>query len=444
MIAPVETKRKPRFAEQTGIQTISYSFGTGILRRDYSKVGTFAQLRAVRRDPTVQLARALLISCIQAGYWNIEADDDVSPDVLEFMEHILPLREDFLYNAIAFGKVDFGFCPFEKIFRTDGNRIYIEMLKPLLVDMTHILVTKRGRFNGFRQRSMGWGTLGQTLGTAPAGVQITGGPTYPIDLGAEKCFLASFAVEGGNLYGIPLLENIRAIKDMWDECNDGARRYDKKLAGSHWVVYYPPGTGLVDGVATDNGVIAASMLEVLESSGRIALPTTIAEVMQEVTNTEVASLYAWRVEILSETKPKQESFNKRMQHLEALMVRGLLFPERAVLEGQHGTKAESGEQINLMMNNMEELDRTITRMVNQQLVDQLLRLNFGDAMVGKVRLASAPLIDKQVGFLRDLYMKQNDQNIDMVAMKEKLDVPEAEGGSETKPEEPPEGDNEDE
>lgn len=445
MISVNETIRKPRVSEATGIQTISYSFGTGILRRDYSKVGTYDQLRTVARDPTIVLASSCLVSCIQAGYWTIEADEGVSEEVTKFIEHILPLREDFLYNVIRYGKVSYGWAPFEKIFRTDGNRIYIEMLKPLLVDMTYILVNKRGRFNGFRQHSIGWGTLGQTLGTASAGVQTTGGPTYPLDLGVEKCFLAAFGVEAGNYYGIPLLENIRATQDMWDDCNDGAKRYDQKLAGTHWVVYYPPGTGLVDGVATDNGEIAATMLSVLESSGRVALPTTTAEVLQEITNDAVAELYAWRIELLSETKPRQESFGNRLKYLDAVKVRGLLIPERSILEGEHGTKAEAGEHIGLMITNMQEIDRTITRMVNQQLVNQLLRLNFGDALVDKVRLVSAPLIDKQIGFLRDLYIKKlSDPNVNLTALKEKLGVPEEEGGSAAQEPEPKEEDEEDE
>ncbi len=74
--------------ETTPAQTISYSFGTGELARpNYAIVGTYAQLRAVRKDPSVTLARALMIACIQAGSWTVEADDDVRDDVLEYMEH---------------------------------------------------------------------------------------------------------------------------------------------------------------------------------------------------------------------------------------------------------------------------------------------------------------------------------------------------------------------
>lgn len=416
-------KRKPRRKEKTGPQTISYSYGDGILSRDYNRIGTYTQLRAVRKDPTVQLARALLVSCVQAGSWSIKADDDVSEDIVDFMQHILRLRDDFLYNVISFGKVDFGWQGFEKIFNIVDNRIEIEVLKPLLHDMTHIMVTKHGRFAGYRQRSMAWGGLNSTA---------SGGPAYPIDLLVEKCLHTAFGVEAGNYYGMPLLENIRSTCDDWDDCNAGAKRYDLKLAGTHWVVKYPPGTGTVDGETIDNGEIAALILTALESSGSVSIPTTTATVLQEMTNTDVANLYAWSVELLDDKGKKQASFNDRLKYLDSQKVRGLLMPERSLLEGNYGTKAEAGVHIDLAIANMEATDRAITDMFNNQLVNQLLQLNFGDGLVNKVKVVSAPLIDKQITFLRDVYKElcRADSDIDMQALRDKLDIATEEGGSE--------------
>lgn len=415
------SKKKPKKAELTGPQTISYSFGDGTLNRSYTTIGTYKELRAVRKDPTVQLARALLVSCIQAGSWNIEADEDVSDEVREFFEHVLPLREELIYNAVAYGKVDFGWCGFEKIFSTDGNRIMIESLKPLLHDMTIVLVTEHGRYNGYRQNSMGWGVLNPQGGTV--------GPAYPLDIPIEKCLHIAFDVEAGYLYGMPLLEGIRASMDMWDECNDGARRYDKKLAGTHWVVKFPPGQGTLDGETVDNGVIAAAVLAALESSGSVSIPTTTAEVLQEIVNAEVGNLYAWHIELLDDKGKKQASFNDRLKYLDSQKVRGLGFPERSILEGQFGTKAEAATHLNLALNNFEAIDREIARAINTQLIDQLVELNFGIELVGKIRLVAAPLVNEQIDFLQKLYGDLNDPNINVDALREELSVPSAEGGS---------------
>ncbi len=428
-------KKKPKKKEVTGPQTISYSFGDSTLVRSYTTIGTYPQLRAVRKDPTVSLARALLISCIQAGSWSIEADDDVSEDVTKFIEHMLPLREEFIYNAVAFGKVDFGWQGFEKIFDTDGNRIYIKSLKPLLHDMTVILVTKQGHFNGYKQNSMGWGGLQPQAGSV--------GPVYPLEIPLEKSFHIAFDVEAGYLYGMPLLESIRASMDMWDECNDGARRYDKKLAGTHWVVKFPPGTGTLDGVTVDNGVIAAKVLAAMESSGSVAIPTTTAEVLQEIVNADVANLYAWHVELLDDKGKKQASFNDRLKYLDSQKVRGLGFPERSILEGQFGTKAEASTHLNLALNNFEAIDREIARAMNKQLINQLVELNYGAELVGKVRLVAAPLVNEQIDFLQKIYGDLDDPNIDVDALREELTVPSQEGGSEgLKKEEKPFGEKE--
>ncbi len=395
--------------ELTGNQTVSFSFSNGILiTPSYATRGTYTQLRAVRKDPSISLARRLLISSILAGSWNIEADEDVSSDVTEFMEHILKLRDDFLYNCIAYGQVDFGWIGFEKVFGVEGDKIIIERLKPLLHDITLILVTPQGHFNGYRQNPM--------TGT-------------PLDVPVEKCLHVAFGIEAGNLYGTPLLEYIRQTSDMWHECNDGARRYDKKMAGSHWIVKYPPGTGTVDGKSVDNSVIAGQILTAMTSAGSVAMPTTVASVLQEMTNVTVAELYAWQVELICDKGGKQISFNDRLKYLDSQKVRGLGFPERAILEGQFGTKAEAGVHGDMAALTFEQVDRAIVTAANEQLVDQLIELNFGPEMVGKVRLVALPLVDEQVKFLREVYVKLSDPNLDVETLRNKLDLPTEENGN---------------
>ena len=390
-------------------QSFGISFGDGSLRRDYSGVGTYSQLRTVRKDPSVALGRELLASCILAGEWDIEGDEDISEDVLDFIGHILSLRRTVIENAVKFGKVDFGWMGFEKLYEYKDGRIICAGLKPLLHDITTIMVTPQGVFNGYKQDN---------------------GGDY-VYLPPESCLHIAFDVEAGNLYGMPLLENIRQACDAYDECEDGASRYDKKLAGSHWVVKYPPGTGTLNGETVDNSVIAAEVLAGLKSSGSIYIPTTVADVLQEIVNAEVAELYKWSIELITDSGSKQSNFIDRLKYLDALKVRGLLLPERAILEGQFGTKAEAEAHGDMALNNMQEIDNCITDVMNKQVIDPLLMINFGPEYVGRVWLKSAPLIDTQIGFLRSVYMKQSDGDIDMWSLKEKLGVPIDEGGNES-------------
>lgn len=392
-------------AELTSSQTVGVLYGQTVLTRDYSTVGTYSELRAVRRDPTVSLARGLLISCIRAGSWNIEADEDVGDDKREFMKHVLALRDSFLCNAVGYGLVDYGWMPFEKVFAEKDGRIIIESLKPLLHDITSILVTEHGRFNGYRQRPMA--------------------ASIGIDLSPDKCFHSAFSIEAGNLYGRPLLADIQEACDMWNEANDGARRYDKKIAGSMLVVKYPPGTSTVNGETITNAALAVMVLDALESSGSVSIPTTIAQTIQEITDDKVLELKSWHVELLSDTSPRQESFSKRLTYLDTLKVRGLLMPERSILEGQYGTKAEAGEHGNFAITNMEAIDRQIASSINNQLVNPILALNYGEQYKGKVRVVAAPLIDKQISFLQKVYseLSKTDADIDLQGLRDKLNIP---------------------
>ncbi len=393
---------------QTAVQTITVAYGgAGTLDRDYSVSGTYRELRALRRDPTVALARGLLVSCIQAGGWTIEADEDVPDERRDFMKHILPLRDDFLGNTIAYGLVDYGWQGYEKIFAVRDGRIVIESLKPLLHDFTTILVTEQGRFNGYRQRP--------NYGTA-------------IDLNPDKCFHSAFGVEAGGLYGRPLLADIHEASDMWKECNAGAKRYDEKIAGSHWVIYYPPGTSMIDGVSTDNSDIATLIVNGLQSSGYVTLPSTTAAVLQELNTPEVAGLYSWKVELISDASTRQESFSKRLSYLDTLKVRGLRMPERSILEGNFGTLAEATAHQDFAVTHMESIDRQIVASVNKQLINPLLRMNYGEQYVGKVRIVPAPLIDTQIEFLRKVYaeLSKTDPKVNLQGLRDKLNIPTSE------------------
>lgn len=392
-------------SEVTGSQTISYLRSyDGELNRDTVKVGTIKDLRALRKDATIALGRGLLVSGILAGAWSVESEEEVKEEVTDFITLVmLPLRESIMQACVAFGRVDFGFMPFEKIFALKDGRYVIDRLKPLLHDMTTILVDPNGNFNGFRQRSPG-----QALG---------------VDVPLEKCLLINFEVEGGNLYGYPLLENIRAAQTMWTDCNTGAKKYDQKIAGSHFVVHYPPGTSEVDGETVDNAEIAKQLLAALESSGSMAMPSTTAEEVQELNDQAVSKLYQWDVTLLSDLSARQPSFIDRLRYLDSLKIRGLILPERSCLEGQMGTLAEAQTHVGLAITNMQEIDKSITHAVNISCVDQLLLLNFGEELVGKVRLVASPLVDTSVAFLRKLYLALGGKRVDIVALQEKLNIP---------------------
>ena len=406
-----QRKRRSKLTKVvTANQSQAFVYGNGALtsRPSYAQTGTLTELRAVRKDPTGSLVRQLLVSSIQAGSWSIEGDEDVPEEVIEFMQHVLLLRNNLIYNAVSFGQVDYGWMPFEKIFVVDDNsKLVIDSLKPLLHDITTVLVTPQGKFDGYRQRPLSG---------------------LPVDLDARKALHIAFNVEAGNLYGVPLLEAIRATSDAWIESNAGAKRYDEKLAGSLKVLHVPPGTSVVEGESLGNDEVAVQVVAAMESSDIIAMPTTTADVLQQVTDKAVADLYAWKIEVLDH-KGKQASFNERLNYLDKLKVRGMGLPERSILEGQNGTKAEAGTHGEWALLNLEATDRSIVAMLNVQLIDQLVELNYGPNYKGKVRVVAQPLVDTQLEFLRKLYLDIQDQNLDVEKLAGRLDLPQTEDGN---------------
>lgn len=351
-------------------------------------LGTYAEYRRMRKHPTVALARALVIAPVVAGSWTIEADDDVPDQQVEFIQaQIMPHREQIVEQAMRH-RVDYGWGAWEKQYEikpVDGiNRVCVKRIKNLLPDFTYILIDGyNGDFEGFRQH-----------------------PTqdrhdYAV-VTRRYALLVAWEVEGDEYYGRPLLENIRHIHTGWLDCNAGAERYDRKMAGAQWVVHYPQGTSTKDGEENvKNSVIAASIINALEASGSVSLPRKVKTM---VTNLNDASKddNAWQIE-LKDHSPKQHSFVDRLKYLDTQIARGLLVPERSAMEGQFGTKAEAGEHIDFAMTQRELDHAFITRQVNDQIVDDLVALNFGENQRGKIRLVTAPLIDQKLMFFREVY-----------------------------------------
>lgn len=371
---------------------------------------SYATYRAIRKDPTIALARALITATVLSGKWSVEAEENIDDEIVEFIKTtVVPLRDSMMLNAIMFGAIDFGWQAFEKVFEKVKDRVVLKKLKPLLHDISEILVEdKTGAFAGIRQNDT---TLVQ------------------LDMLTDKIFHVAFQVEGSNWYGQPLLENSRASYDSWTEANTGAKTYDKKVAGSHFVVYYPPGSSIIDGVSTPNSTVAKQLLTALENSGSIVVPRIVTAFIDKIND---SAEQGWNIDILQDSGGKQPQFIERLRYLDSLKVRGLGVPERGILEGQFGTKAESGEHGDMAVVNIQEMDRQVTTAMNVQVVDQLLALNFGPDLMGKVWLSAMPLIDEQAMLFKQIYQQiignpegfaQEFMTLDTDAMKDKLGLP---------------------
>jgi hypothetical protein len=400
----------PSLGERTGKQqrVVSTFGGPGGASPLPDSYETYERMR---KHPTIALARALSIAPILAAEWSVEADDDVGNEAVQFVQdQFLPRRDDLLETSLL-GGCDFGFSPFEKVFAEQDGRVVVRKLKPLLQKQTKILLDEdTGAFCGFQQ----------------------GDVVVPL----ENSLLINYRVEGTHHYGEPLLENVRETWNKWRKADAGAERYDEKVAGAHWFLVYPEGESTNEhGQEVDNATIAQQALRALESSGSIAMPVNV-KAWSDAVRSGIPSndAMAWKLELLADNGARQPTFINRLDYLDKLLVRGLLLPERAVLEGIYGTKAEAETHVDLALTNADLLHRRTTRLVNWHAVDQVLAINFGDRMRGKVRLVPGPIVDARLAFLKQLYLAvlTNPQGfleefgmLDLDALKDSLGVPKA-------------------
>jgi hypothetical protein len=364
----------PRLTEQTGGQDSSVAVGWGTTYLLNPLPVAYSTYRTMRKDPTIVLARAMAVAPIVAGEWMVEADDEVDEDRVKFVQdQFLGIREPFIETAMLAG-IDFGWQAFEKVYAEQDGQIVLKKLKPLYPDITTILVDQAtGAFAGFRQRSE--------------------------DLPLANSLLISFRVEGTQWHGQSLLENVRATYNEWTAANEGAGRYDTKLAGCQPVIKYPPADEYVDNTKTPNQTIAKEVLQGLEAGSGITLPRSRTKYAGGPNEPKED---AWDISLLADSTTRQPGFRDRLDYLDKLKARGLQWPERAILEGMFGTKAEAGAHQDLALTNADLLHRHVTRLLNWHCVDQLLALNYGEEARGTVRLAAAPLVNVKMEFLREV------------------------------------------
>lgn len=348
-----------------------------------SGLGTnfYKKVREMRKHPTVKLARTLAIAPLLAAAWSVEAEPEAPEGAKEFIDKVFqPLRLHLLKTSL-FGCMDFGFQAYEKVLDLNENlEVVIKKFKPLLQDITEIKINPdNGAFAGLKQTN------------------LQGNDVY---LDVKECLLVNIDVEGTDWYGEPDSKSAEIPYDWWKACNDSSVRYDKKIAGAHWVVMYPPGKALVDGVEKDNADIANDILLSLQSSGGICVPKSVQDFVDDLSADRPN---AWSIELMSADSSTGAQFIDRLKYLDALISRAYGLPERVAMEGQFGTKAEAEAHADIAITNMELRHQIMVQQYNWFAVNHLLELNYGKQYENTVRIVVAPIADVKAQFIRDTY-----------------------------------------
>lgn len=387
---------KPVIGEQTKIQAVATFmgdfFGDFATAADKGNISTY---RKMRKNPTIALARAVADIPIRMASWALQSTDEVPENITSFIQEQVNGLWPTLIEDMLRAK-DYGFQAFEKVFALDSDGHYIyKKLKPLLAEKTRVIIDKdNGTFLGLRQ----------------PGISL---------LPAENCFWYTYDREPGNYYGRSIHENVRENAwHPWTEIAKQLLKYSSKVSAVIPIVRYPVGSSYdATGAEKANFDIAKEVLQSLGSGRGVAMPQEMFDWALDVVRQggDPSQYLTWQISFLEIKGSHGTQYVKILQHFESLMMRGELVPERAAIEGMHGTKAEAGIHGDLAVSLADLVYQDIIRNINWYIINPLLVLNFGKQYENQVWVKRGGLDPTVTQLYRDIVKSvlTNPANVDL-------------------------------
>ena len=353
---------------------------------------TYDTYRMMRSNPTIAIARAAMFAPVKAVEWTYEAKDGVPDERVEFIQQQFDdLKAQMVKDVLR--SVEYGWQPFERVYGVKDGRYVLARAKPLLPDDTEPVVD-------------------------PETLTVLGVENGKVKLDLRQAAIFTYDAEGDDPYGRSVYENIRC--EAWWPWRDAAAKlaqYATKGAGVIPMIRYPLGQSQDEnGSQTDNSEIAAQTLRALGGGNGVAVPNIWDPRFDDIARSgaSVQDMMAWQISFLETRSGVGAELIDTMRHYEKLLVRGLYQPERSILEGQFGTKADAGSHGDLGLLMATELVEWVSREINRLFVDPLLVLNYGNDARGSVYIKAAPIRDDDREFIKNLTGQVLTANPDML------------------------------
>lgn len=369
--------------EKTGAQTLAKPTSMdGLIMPLEPKLDSFTYLKLLR-DPTIALARCLMVAPMTLVPITLQVEPDAPKGAEELIQEQILDRKDVWMKLALEGCIDFGWSAFENVYEynKDTGQCELKKQKQLLHEITWLRANPyTGDFAGIMQDNI-----------------ITGRRVY---LDQNKIQLFNFDQRGSNWYGNSILDNAILPSKRWYEIEEMAVGYMRKIGGAHWVIKYPVGTTNCNGIEKDNAEIAQELLKNLEANGAISIPQDLELYRWQQENGLTQS---WVVESISDSGATSASYADTLRYYDTLKVRAMMLPERMILEGEFGTKAEAVAHSESAVAGMEMRYKGIVRDMDSQTKRQLLALNFGEKYRDCIKLIPAEITRDDKAFIKELY-----------------------------------------
>jgi hypothetical protein len=374
--------------------------------------------RKMRSDPTIALADSMICGPVLAASWQVEADEGVPDEWVEFIQGIIDAnRADIVMRAMR--AIQFGFAAFELVWGVDQQRRWVvRRWRQLIPETVGIVIDENnGTF------------LGLDVGEKHA------------RLTPPECWVWSIDPEGDDVRGRPLYENVRLAWDEWSQVRNNASHAATKGSRMIPMVHYPNGTAVDPNGRTITNYEAAMLILGNLATGRgVALPNLAGDDSALRANPDLAGKSQWVISFLEAAGAASTigALTERQRYLDALKLRGMFVPERAGIEAsQSGSRADSQSAGDVLLTTCERLNKSMAESLNRDGgLDAMLAYNFGPDAVGSVRIVAPPIADAKKAVFRSvvdavlaspMHLDALLDQIDFDAILDAMELPKATG-----------------
>jgi hypothetical protein len=395
-------ERPPVIGGRVGAQ--SYALVAGPMGLAEAHRASTSTYRKIRSDPTIALADAVLSGPIIAASWSVEADDGVPDEWIELIQTTIDEnRSEIVTRALR--ALQFGFAAFELVWGMDQSRRWaVRRWRQLIPESVGIVIDRH---------------TGQFMG-----LQIGDSKTV---LKPEECWLWSFDPEGDDLRGRPLYENARLVWDEWEQTRGNAANAAGKGSRVIPMVHYPTGQAIDQtGRTITNFEAAMTLLGNLANGRGVALPNLAGDESALRSNPDLAGKSQWVISFLESASASSVvgALTERKRYLDALKLRGLLVPERAAIEAStSGSRADSQSASDVLLTTCDRFHASMVQSLNRSGgIDAMLRYNFGEQAVGKVRVIATPIAEAKRAIFKQIIDAVLGSPMHLDALLDQIDV----------------------
>ena len=337
--------------------------------------------RRMRTCPTIAIARIAAMAPVRATPWKIDHDDGVSEDAIAAVQEIIDVHRVAIVKH-ALTALDYGFAAFEIVWEIRAGLIVPTRFVPLAVDVVEALVDPDDP-------------------ARLAGAKVGAESRLP----AAKLLWFAYDSEAASFYGRPRNENVRDSWAKWVQTAERLGKYIGLTSSSVPMIEYPEGVSKdASGSDVDNFELAKRVLESLASGRGVTMPNTLVAWAEEAIKrgVDIAKLKAWSIGFIERASGFGGEYVEAMRYFDSLMLRGWLVAERAITEGQNGTKAEAESHGDFVIRAASEVSEDLIGAFNEQVLGPFLRMNWGHDAERAIQVVPAAIDGATLAWLRQV------------------------------------------